>query len=71
MGFSAEVDVQGFGAEVRMVKQRVWGLAPNRVGFSAESLFLLCSLALAVESAQIEILGFSAESQMVEQSGGL
>ena len=49
----------------------VWGLAPNRVGFSAESLFLLLSLALAVESAQIEILGFSAESQMVEQSGGL
>ena len=70
MGFSAEVEVQGFRA-VRMGKQGGGSLALNRVDFSAEILFLLFSMALALVPAQVEILGFSAEVQMVEQSGGL
>ena len=54
-----------------MGKQGGGPLAFNRVDFSAEVLFLLFSMALALVPAQVEILGFSAEVQMVEQSGGL
>ena len=54
-----------------MGKQGGGPLAFNRVDFSAEVLFLLFSMALALVPAQVEILGFSAEIQMVEQSGGL
>ena len=50
----------------------VWGLAPNRVGFSAEGSILLCLfVAVALVPPKVEIRGFSAEGQVVEQSGGL
>ena len=65
MGFSAEVEVQGFRA-VRMGKQGGGSLALNRIDFSVEILFF--SMALALVPAQVEILGCRAESLMVEQS---
>ena len=62
MNFSIEVEVLGFSTEVKMVK---------RVGFSVEVLLLLFSMTLALVLTHFEILGFSAEGQLVEQSGGL